>query len=213
MRVFLYRPEEIERFPKLLGELILALEKKFDDCLGRIFMALEFGDDWKGQFFTPYEVSSMMASLLMHDAGARIEQHGFITVCEPAVGAGGMVIACAQALREQGINYQQALHVTAIDLDETAVHMAYLQMTLYHIPAIVIHGNALTGAQWSTWVTPAHVLGLWDHRLRRRLVAQSADPVVDATTEAAATPVDTIRRFRDDIVDARLAIANQLSLF
>ena len=37
-----------------------------------------------------------------------------------------MVIALAQELREQGINYQQCLHVTAIDIDLLAVHMAYV---------------------------------------------------------------------------------------
>jgi hypothetical protein len=35
-----------------------------------------------------------------------------------------MVIALAQTLREEGINYQHTLHVTAIDLDIVAVHMA-----------------------------------------------------------------------------------------
>lgn len=208
-----YERAEVERFPQLLGELVLALENGFDDCLGRIFMALEFGDAWRGQFFTPYEISSMMARMTMYDAGALIEQQGFITLCEPAVGAGGMVVACAEVLRDLGINYQQALHVTAIDVDETAAHMAYIQFTLLHIPAIVIHGNALSGETWSHWVTPAHVLGRWDYRLRRRKQAQALADAASAESAAAPSPVETIAVFRDDLINARLDKANQLSLF
>ncbi|WP_157003257.1 hypothetical protein [Ralstonia sp. A12] len=42
-------------------------------------------------------------------------------------------------------------------------------MALLRVPAIVIHGNALApDTVWGHWVTPAHVMGLWDVRLRRR---------------------------------------------
>ena len=78
-----------------------------------------------------------------------------------------MVIATAAAFAEEGINYQQAMHTTCIDIDATAVHMAYVQLSLLHIPAIVMHGNALSMEQWGYWLTPAHVLGFWDARLKR----------------------------------------------
>ena len=64
-------------------------------------------------------------------------------------------IATAQALRDEGINYQQAMHATCIDIDATAVHMAYVQLTLLHIPVIVIHGNALSLEQWGYRLTRA----------------------------------------------------------
>ncbi len=86
---------------------------------------------------------------------------------EPAVGAGGMVIATAEAFEDEGINYQQAMHVTCIDVDAAAVHMAYIQLSLLHIPAIIVHGNALINEQWGYWLTPAYVLGFWNSRLKR----------------------------------------------
>ena len=52
-----------------------------------------------------------------------------------------MVIALAREMRELGINYQQHLHVTAIDVDPKCVHMSYVQFALLHIPAVIIHGN------------------------------------------------------------------------
>jgi hypothetical protein len=46
-------------------------------------------------------------------------------------------------------------------------------LSLLHIPAIVVHGNALTLDVWGLWYTPAHVLGGWGRKLERR-VAQRA---------------------------------------
>lgn len=174
-----YEREEVERFPQMLAHLIESLEGGMHDAMGSLFMSLELGDHWKGQYFTPYEVSRMMAMMTLTDAPAQIERKGFITVCEPACGAGAMVIACAHALHDQKINYQQAMHVTTIDIDPTAVHMAYIQFSLLHIPAIVIHGNALTVEEWGHFVTPAHVLGRWDWKLYHR------DQVRAAVTAAA----------------------------
>lgn len=112
----------------------------------------------------------------------RVEQRvdeagGFITLCEPACGAGGMVLASAEAIRVAGLNYQQVMHVTAVDVDSTACHMAYIVCTLAHIPAIIVEGNSLTLEERGHWLTPAHVLGGWDARLRRRKRAEPAPAV------------------------------------
>jgi hypothetical protein len=32
--------------------------------------------------------------------------------------------------------------------------MAYIQLSLYGIPAMVIHGNTLTMEEWDRWYTP-----------------------------------------------------------
>lgn len=63
-----------------------------------------------------------MAKMLVHDAKHLVEAKGFIRAIEPCVCSGAMAIALAQALKEEGINYQQCLHVTAIDLGIVAVH-------------------------------------------------------------------------------------------
>jgi hypothetical protein len=183
-----YEPAEMNTFAAMLGELVRALEEGMSDVLGQVFMALELGDHWKGQFFTPYHVAMLMASVSLTDAKAIVEREGFITLSEPACGAGAMVIASAQALHEQGINYQQRLHVFARDLDRTAAHMAYVQLALLHIPAIVVQGNSLSGTCIDYWVTPAHVLGMWDFRLRRRAQASADLGDVEAVAEQAEAP-------------------------
>jgi len=162
-----YKPEQFQQFPPLFGMLALCLEHEPTDVLGRLYHRLEIQNDQAGQFFTPYPVCQAMAKMLVHDAKHLVEEQAFIRAQEPCVGSGAMVIALAQALREEGINYQQCLHVTAIDLDIVAVHMAYVQCTLLHIPAMIRHGDTLRGETYSVWRTFAHVMGFWDTKLAR----------------------------------------------
>ncbi|MDM0029150.1 N-6 DNA methylase [Variovorax saccharolyticus] len=209
-----YERDEVLRFSQMLGVLTQWLEVGFADCLGDLFMSLELGDHWKGQFFTPFSVASLMAQLTVLDARETIEAQGFLSVSEPACGAGAMVIACAEALHLQGINYQKTMHVTATDLDATAAHMAYLQLTLLHVPAIIVHGNSLTLKQYGYWVTPAHVLGGWDYRLRSTRIADQprfAVPGLEVATAAQKFQAPAVlATVRAEVVGHRL---DQLDLF
>lgn len=202
-----YTAEEMKRFAAMLAQVVESLHVGgFHDCLGQLFMSLELGDHWKGQYFTPYEVARLMASVTLTDGvKAIIERQGFFTMSEPTTGAGGMVIAAAHVLHEQGINYQQCMHVTAQDIDITAVHMTYIQLALLHVPAIVIHGNSLAPGDEnkSYWATPAHVLGFWDSKLQRARRAETP----------AAEPVAPLVDQRDEIVKTRVEQTEQLNLF
>lgn len=200
-----YSRDEANRFAAMLAALVECLEGGFCDALGQLFMSLDLGNDWRGQFFTPYEVCRLMAEMTLGEVAPQIEPKGYITVNEPAVGAGAMIIACAHTMHDQGINYQQSMHVVAQDIDVTAVHMAYVQFSLLHIPAIVVHGNSLTGEDWGHWATPAHVMGFWDHRLRRdaQVKATAAGVVVPAADDA----------HRVSIVSKRIEQAEQMDLF
>lgn len=183
-----YDREELDKFAQGFAHLTMAMEYGFCDVLGRTFHDLELHNKWAGQFFTPYDVSRMMARMTIgdgEDLKAKIEARGFVTAQEPAVGSGAMVIALAQEMRAAGVNYQEHLHVTAIDVDAKCVHMAYLQFALLHIPAIIIHGNTLSLETYGHWYTPAHNMGLWNWKLRRHTEKEGtheiqAPPKIDA---------------------------------
>lgn len=179
-----YDLAEAERFPIMLAHVTMALESGFQDCLGKLFMSLELGDHWKGQFFTPYPISYLMARLSIDGAADVIESKGFITVNEPAAGAGAMLIGVANVLNDMGLNYQRCMHAIAQDIDETAVHMCYIQLSLLHVPGLVIQGNSLMVEERSHWYTPAHVLGGWDLKLRRQYAhrAQGQDSCVQSSS-------------------------------
>ncbi|HKR46628.1 MAG TPA: N-6 DNA methylase [Paraburkholderia sp.] len=174
-----YKPEEVQRFPAMFAALTGTFEVRVQgmingdgigltDVLGETYMMLGISNDRSGQFFTPYAVSKLMAGMIGGDAAARADAQGFARVQEPACGAGGMVIATAEAFHDAGLNYQESMHATCVDIDPCCVHMAYVQLSLLHVPAIVVHGNTLSMQVWGQWYTPAHVLGGWNQKLRAR---------------------------------------------
>lgn len=168
-----YNKQEANQIAEAFAHIAFGLEEGMADFLGSLFMALELGDSWKGQFFTPYEISVLMATLTIGDKDQELERKGFITVCDPTIGGGAMIVAAADALQRSGRNYQQCMHATGVDIDIVSVHMAYIQCSLLHIPAIIYHGNSLSNEIWSEWKTPAHVLGFWGTKLKRAEEAQA----------------------------------------
>jgi len=141
-----------EIFPKLFSLIILGLSDKMGDFLGECFMELNLGTKFKGQFFTPYHISKFMALVL----GENTKDIEYLS--EPAVGAGGMVIARADTLRGFGVNYQEVMEVQAVDIDSLCVDMCYIQLSLLHISAEVVYGNSLTLEVFRTWYTPAYIM-------------------------------------------------------
>lgn len=59
-----YTREELEQFPAMLALTVDAMEENPDqDFLGDLFMSLGLGDQWKGQFFTPYCICKSMEDM------------------------------------------------------------------------------------------------------------------------------------------------------
>ena len=53
---------------QMLGIITMALEQNPDqDFLGKLYMSLNLGNHWKGQFFTPYNVCRLMAEMNFGD--------------------------------------------------------------------------------------------------------------------------------------------------
>jgi N-6 DNA Methylase len=196
-----YQPEEVQRFPEMLATLVSDLEDEPEDVLGKTYHELELHNKWSGQYFTPFPLCRAMAKMIVGDAAdlqQRIAERGFLTASEPASGSGAMVIALALELKGQGVNYQQQLHVTAVDVDAKCVHMTYLQLALLHIPAVVVHGNSLSLEEYGRWYTPAHIMNGWNYRLRRAAPVPEGEPqtskpegIPDQPDEPEKTPTPT----------------------
>lgn len=181
-----YNTDEQHEFPKLLGLTTEGLEGLDCDFLGNMFMHLELSSHWHGQFFTPFSVAKMMAQVTLDGKlGAGIEEKGFVTLVEPACGAGGLCIAAASAIKESGFNYQTQIHMTCIDSDATAANMCFIQLALHHIPAAVYCGNTLSMEMQWVRHTPAHHLGFWRSKLER---SKQEHPVPQAEQPRMETP-------------------------
>jgi len=161
-----YEKKQQPFFPEMLALLVAGLDEKVhttgpEDILGAIYHDMEFHNVYKGQYFTPQHVSDMMAKISFREDDQTIKENGYISVCEPTCGSGVMITSFCKAMKDAGYNYCNQLVVTAIDIDIKCVHMAYLQLSLYGVPAVVIHGNSLTLESWSRWYTPVYMLNGW----------------------------------------------------
>lgn len=155
------------------------------DVLGTIFEAIGLSNERSGQFFTPENVSQFMAKMMIGEKLQELEEKPYITVSDPCIGSGRMLLAFANEVQELGHNYCAKMVGMAVDIDATCVYMSYIQFSMYGIPAVVIHGNSLMVEEWSRWYTPAYVWGGWifvqpvgitnevsdaDHKLRQFMI-------------------------------------------
>ncbi|MEL7513685.1 MAG: N-6 DNA methylase [Pseudomonadota bacterium] len=186
-----YKPDDQKVFPELMALLVTMLEAAPRDVLGPLYMELEIANKNAGQFFTLPELSEMMARLTFSDQLAKLASQPFITMQEPACGAGGMVLALVKVLIDAGYHPADKLWVQCIDVDRLAALMCYIQLTLWHVPAEVVVGNTLSLETREVWHTPAHHLGFWANKLQRRNEEQDAlalDPQLDGATDELGAP-------------------------
>lgn len=163
-----YEKEDVTRMAQLLANVVNGLGDAPGDFLGRVFMQLELGDKYRGQFFTPWDVARMMAAMQLGDTEALFRDKPFITLNEPACGAGCMVLAFADVLQKAGWPPHRYLWVSATDIDPLAAGMAYIQLSLCGIAGEVVVGNTLANERRRILYTPGHYLGGWPVRLDPR---------------------------------------------
>lgn len=168
-----YKKDDLTRISDLFAELVMGLEACTTDFLGEVFMSLNFGDSRKAQFFTPFEMSKLMAKMSFLGLEEKLQKKPYVTLQEPTCGSGGMIIAIASTMYEMGYNPQQQLWVSCIDIDPLAAMMTYLQLSLLHIPAEVVTGNSLTMEYNRAMKTLSHYMGDWDSKLKTDQIVSS----------------------------------------
>lgn len=193
----------VDKPAQLLAVIVNAMEEDPEqDFLGQMYMGLNLGNHWKGQFFTPYNVCRMMAEMNFGaGAKAEAERKGYLSVCDPCVGAGAMLITAANAMKRAEINYQTSAVFVGQDIDRVVALMAYIQLSLLGCPGYIIAGNSLlhpptghvlfpheTEGQ-ELWIMPMFQTDVWN---MRRLAV-----MMDDICGAAATkkPVEKERYF------------------
>lgn len=134
-----YTKSEQKLLVEMFSCLQEALEENIEDVLGYVYMNGGCYNNQLGQFFTPFHLSKLNASIMAKS----VEPGEIISINEPSTGAGGMIIGYAAALKEKGIDYQNCMDVVAQDIDWLGVYMSYVQFSLLGIRAKVIQGNSL----------------------------------------------------------------------
>ncbi|MEI3605942.1 N-6 DNA methylase [Pseudogracilibacillus sp. SE30717A] len=149
-----YSKEEADKFAEMLAMITIGFSGgKMGDFLGELYMSMEFGNKHSGQFFTPYHLSKLTSQIL----GVELDEDGIVTLNEPSVGSGGMVVAYAETMKSMDMNYQTQLRVICNDIDYDVVKMCYIQLSLLGIDAVVMQGDTITLKMNETWYTPMHI--------------------------------------------------------
>ncbi len=177
-----YNKTEQQAFPHLMTLVTLALERdKSRDFLGELYMALDLGNHWKGQFFTPYCICAAMAQMSVDNIEGQINENGLISVNDGCCGAGALLIAFAneseKQLADSKYNWQNHILFTAQDIDRVTGLMCYIQMSLIGCAGYVKIGDSLTSPmtqgeadynltvpESDYWYTPMYFSDVWHYR-------------------------------------------------
>lgn len=159
-----YNEQERLRLAAVFGKIYALLSSvvydngKFNDYLGEIFMRSNMANGKKGQVFTPFHIAEMMARMTISESvKEETKDDKILTINDPCCGSGAMSLGALDVLKSYGINYTHGCFIECSDIDLRCVHMAYLQLSLAGVPAIIKHQNTLTRETWSAWKTPAFI--------------------------------------------------------
>lgn len=170
-----YTPDEIERMKQAFALYVdLVDANPYQDLLGNTYMHLDMGNSKTGQFFTPYNIASLTASLGIEAVVDEIKRNGYGALNDPACGGGAMLIAGADALRQHGVNYQQSAFFVGQDLNATTALMCYIQLSVLGCAGYVRVGDTLrdppTGRtifapqEEGVWTMPGYYDAVWAGR-------------------------------------------------
>lgn len=135
----------VDKPAKCFAIMVEALEQNPEqDFLGELYMELNLGNHWKGQFFTPYHVCNFMAKMTEEDIDEEIEKKGFISICDPACGAGATLIAAANNAKKAKHNFQNHILFVGQDIDRIVGMMCYIQLSLLGCAGYICIGNTIT---------------------------------------------------------------------
>lgn len=130
---------------KMLAIIVEALERNPEqDFLGEMYMQLNLGNHWKGQFFTPYCVCKMMSEITCEDVDSHIEKQGYLSICDPACGAGATLIAATNTMKKCKHNFQNHVVFVAQDIDRITGMMCYIQLSLLGCAGYVCIADTIT---------------------------------------------------------------------
>lgn len=173
-----YTKDEMQVFPQIFGEIIIQLEAEPEqDLLGDLYMQLDLGSHWHGQFFTPYNICAMMAKTQLGQQEYTVENIKPISVCDCACGGGALLIAAAheykKAISHTGLNAQHYICLFAQDLSQVSSMMCYVQLSLQGFAGKVKLGDSLMNPLVEQdngsdiWYTPMWFSDVW--AIRRML--------------------------------------------
>ena len=181
-----YTDDERKKIESLAQITVSAYEQNpQQDFLGELYMRLDFGDSWHGQYFTPWPIAYVMAQMTLGPEKQQLDEKGYISVCDPACGAGCMLLAAAATYQDSSDTptYQDDVLFVGQDLDRNVALMCYIQLSIRGCAGYVAIGDSLVnpvsghdlfpaiGDGGELWFTPYWYSPVWTFR-RLKLLAE-----------------------------------------
>lgn len=140
-----YEEKEISNFVHMLACVISAyIENSEQDFLGSVFGDLRLNNEWNGQFFTPYNIGSMMSKIILEEQIETKPESEPITISDPCCGSGCLLIGAVNQAKKIGYNIEKDVVIYAQDIDNIAALMCYIQLSLIGCKAMVKIGDSLS---------------------------------------------------------------------
>lgn len=122
---------EIDYFCKAFALLQVEMRKTNEDVLGDVYMQWNMSNKYRGQFFTPKHVASMMASCLAPTGG---------NILDPCCGSGVMLVEAIKTMTNEQLD---EACFCGQDIDITCVKMCALNLLFFNVNGYVVWGDTL----------------------------------------------------------------------
>ena len=160
-----YKKDEWEAFHQGLVDLCRTFVRniqvgRYEDLFAGSFTQVRATSRALKQDFTPVDVGKLIGAISV-SSNLSLPEEGFFSLSDHACGSGTLLLAGAQRIADTGYNPAEQLVIQAADLDARCVHMTYLHLSLYGIPAVVVHGNTITLNEYDRWYTPVYLWRKW----------------------------------------------------
>ena len=112
---------------------------------GELYMARTWEAIEKGSFLHRVGLCKMTAQLQKNDIEQEIKANGFVSVNDPACGAGALLVAVANTAAEEikQFNWQNHILFVAQDIDAVTAKMCYIQLSLLGCAGYVKIGDTM----------------------------------------------------------------------
>ena len=160
-----YKKDEWEAFYQGLVDLCRTFVSniqvgRYEDLFAGPFTQVRATSQALKQDFTPVDVGKLIGAISV-SSNLSLPEEGFFSLSDHACGSGTLLLAGAQRIADTGYNPAEQLVIQAADLDARCVHMTYLHLSLYGIPAVVVQGNTITLNEYDRWYIPVYLWRKW----------------------------------------------------
>lgn len=125
-----YGKREIDYFSEAFALLMLEMQNTNDDILGQVYMQWNQSNKYRGQFFTPKHVASMMAQCLNPKG----------RILDPCCGSGIMLVEAIKTMNNEALDNSL---FCGQDIDITCVKMCALNLLFFNVNGYVVWGDSL----------------------------------------------------------------------